>query len=56
VSTTYELASRFGFHRVTVSKFLNREGVSIRIASLTADQVNEAIKFYCSGLSLVDVG
>lgn len=54
--TTYQLASRFGVHRVTVSKLLVREGVALRNRSLTDSQVQRAITRYRSGLSLAQVG
>jgi hypothetical protein len=51
----YELATRFGCHRNTVSRLLKSRGVELRHAPLTDDQVDQAENLYLSGLSLAQV-
>jgi len=54
--TVYELASRFGIHRETVSSVLEREGVPRRQRPLSPSQVEMAVDLYESGWSLARVG
>jgi lambda repressor-like predicted transcriptional regulator len=53
--TVRELADQFEIGRNTVSKILNREGVTIRHRSLAASQTETAAQLYRSGLSLAKV-
>jgi len=55
-STVYHLAAQFGCHRNTVSNLLKSRGITLRMASMTHEQIAEAIALYESGLSLVRVG
>lgn len=54
--TIYELAVEHSCHRTTISAVLKRRGVVLRGATPTAEQVNEMIRLYESGLSLAKVG
>jgi len=54
-ATVYELAAKYGCHRNSVSAHLKRNGVKMRVRSLTEDQILQAIELYESGLSLVKV-
>lgn len=55
-ATVYELAARFGIHRVTVSQHLHRQGVSMRRRGLTSPQANEALRLYGQGWSAARIG
>ncbi|MEC3978734.1 helix-turn-helix domain-containing protein [Amycolatopsis sp. H20-H5] len=55
-ATTYELGTRFGIERRTVSNILNRHDVPMRRRGLSPDQVDTAIHLYNIGWSLVRVG
>jgi hypothetical protein len=55
-ATTYELGTRFGIDRRTVSNILHRHGVDMRGRGLAPDQVNDAIHRYNSGWSLARIG
>jgi DNA-directed RNA polymerase specialized sigma24 family protein len=55
-ATVYELAARFGINRKTVSRTLRREQVSIRMASLTIEQIDEAVELYGAGWSTTRIG
>lgn len=52
----YELAGQFHIDRRTVSLQPKRAGISMRRQSPTDDQVDEMVRLYKSGLSLVRVG
>jgi len=54
--TVYELAAEFGCHRVTISAVLKRQGVTLRHASPTGQQVDEMVRRYEDGSSLARVG
>ena len=51
-STVYELAKEFGINRKTVSDYLHRANVPMRLAGLSPEQVDEAVTLYKSGWSL----
>jgi lambda repressor-like predicted transcriptional regulator len=55
-ATVYELATRFGIERRTVSNILHRHGVPMRRRGLSPDQVDTAIHLYKLGWSLARVG
>ncbi len=55
-ATVYELAARFGIHRVTVSAHLHRQGVTVRRQGLDDEDVAEAIRLYQRGCSLARIG
>lgn len=50
--TIYQLATRFGCHRTTVSECLKARGVQMRRRPLCEEQIREAIRLYQSGLSV----
>jgi hypothetical protein len=52
----YELATRFGIERRTVSNILHRHGVPMRRRGLSPDQVDTAIHLYKLGWSRARVG
>lgn len=54
--TVYELAAEYGCHRVTISAALKRQGVALRRTSPTAEQIDEMVRLYKSGLSLARIG
>ena len=55
-ATIYELADEFDIDRRTVSARLKRQGVRLRLKSPTAADVDDMVRLYKSGLSLVKVG
>lgn len=55
-ATVYELAARFGIHRVTVSAHLHSRGVTLRHQGLDDEGVVEAIRLYEGGWSLARIG
>lgn len=55
-ATVYELAARFGIHRVTVSTHLHRQGVTLRRQGLDTEGVAQAIRLYQDGLSVARIG
>ena len=55
-STVYQLATRFGCHRTTVSEHLRLNGVQMRLKPLTEERIQEAVRLYESGLSAAKVG
>ena len=55
-ATVYELAARFGIHRVTVSAHLHRRGVSVRRQGLDAEGVAHAVRLYEGGWSVARIG
>ena len=55
-ASTYELAERFGVHRVTVSAHLHRQGAKMRGTSLTAEQVDQEVRLYQDGWSTARIG
>jgi hypothetical protein len=55
-ATVYELATRFGIERRTVSAILHRHGVPVRRRGLSPEQVDTAIHLYNLGWSLARVG
>lgn len=54
--TVYQLSERFGCHRNTVSRLLKFRGITLRLASMTEDEIAMAETLYTSGLSLAKVG
>ncbi|MFI7195470.1 helix-turn-helix domain-containing protein [Nocardia nova] len=44
--TVYELATKYGISRDTVSKHLHRMGVAMRRTGLTEEQIEEAARLY----------
>ena len=52
----YELAAEFGCHRTTVAERLKKAGISMRGQSPTPEVIDSMVRFYASGLSLVEVG
>jgi DNA-directed RNA polymerase specialized sigma24 family protein len=55
-ATTSELGMEFGCHRTTIHSNLKATGVAMRRAKTTTEQVDEAVRLYRSGLSMVKVG
>jgi hypothetical protein len=55
-ATVYELAARFGIHRVTVSAHLHRQGVTVRRQGLDAEGVAHAVRLYEDGWSVARIG
>jgi hypothetical protein len=55
-ATVYELAARFGIHRVTVSAHLHRQGVTVRRQGLDDEGVAHAVRLYEDGWSLARIG
>jgi hypothetical protein len=55
-ATVYELGTRFGIERRTVSKILKRHNVPMRRRGLSPEQVDDAIHLYNLGWSLARVG
>ena len=53
--TVYQLATRFGCHRTTVSECLKARGIQMRRRPLCEEQIIEAIRLYQSGLSVAKV-
>lgn len=52
----HEIAREFKINRVTVSKYLERAGVSKRPRSMNAAQIDEAVQDYTAGQSLNKIG
>lgn len=55
-ATVYELAEQFKIDRRTVAIRLKQEGVSMRGKPATREAVDEMVRLYQSGLSLLKVG
>jgi hypothetical protein len=55
-TTVYELATRFGIHRVTVSAHLHRQGVIMRRQGLNPEQVDQAVHLYAQGQPVARIG
>ncbi|MFD8495787.1 hypothetical protein [Amycolatopsis sp. NPDC059657] len=55
-ATVYELGTRFGIERRTVSNILKRHDVPMRRRGLSLEQVDDAIHLYNLGWSLARVG
>lgn len=54
--TVYELAVEYDCHRVTISAVLKRQGVALRRASPTPEQIDRMVHLYETGYSLAKVG
>jgi transposase-like protein len=54
-ATVYELATEFGCHRATIAERLKLAGVTMRHQPTTIKQVDEIVRLYESGLSMVKV-
>jgi hypothetical protein len=54
--TVYELAARFGIHRVTASAHLHRQGVTVRRQGLEVEGVAQAVRLYEDGWSVARIG
>jgi transposase-like protein len=54
-ATVYELAAEFGCHRATIAERLKLAGVAMRHQPTTIEQVDEIVRLYESGLSMVKV-
>ena len=55
-ATVYELAARFGIHRVTVSTHLHRQGITLRRQGLDTEGIAHAVHLYQEGWSVARVG
>jgi DNA invertase Pin-like site-specific DNA recombinase len=55
-STVYEVAKEVGISRQRVSTVLKRAGIEMRRVSPTTAQIDEAVKLYEAGNSLVQIG
>jgi lambda repressor-like predicted transcriptional regulator len=55
-ATTYDLATRHGLHRNTITAHLRRVGVTIRMDGMTPEQIQQAADLYAEGWSLARVG
>ncbi len=51
-----EIAKEFRINRVTVSKHLERAGVTKRPRSMSQVQIDEAVPYYAAGQSLAKIG
>jgi lambda repressor-like predicted transcriptional regulator len=54
--SVYDLSDRYGVHRNTVSRILERHGIDRRYRLLRGDMLDEAIEQYRQGASLRTVG
>src|SRR4051812_14250193 len=54
--TVYDLAARFGIHRVTVSAHLHRNGVTLRRQGLDDDDLRQAVSLYARDWSVARIG
>ena len=54
--TVYELATKYGISRDTVSKHLHRKSVEMRGKSPTQEQVDDAVRLYGEGWSTQRIG
>lgn len=52
----HEIAKEFKINRVTVSKHLERAGVTKRPRSMSQVQIDEAVQYYAAGQSLEKIG
>jgi AraC-like DNA-binding protein len=55
-ATVYDLAAEFGMHRATVARRLKGAGVTLRLHGPTSANIDNMVRLYASGLSLVAVG
>ncbi|MEU2923006.1 helix-turn-helix domain-containing protein [Streptomyces sp. NPDC007057] len=55
-ATVYELGSRFGISRQTVSSILKRQNIETRWRKFTDEQVDTAVRLYQQGMPLAQVG
>lgn len=55
-ATVYELGTRFGIERRTVSKILHRHEVPMRRRGLSPDQIDETVRLYEGGWALAQIG
>lgn len=55
-SSVYELADRFGIHRITIGKHLRSRGIDTTAPALTEEQVREAVQLYADGWSCKKLG
>jgi hypothetical protein len=55
-ATAYELADRFGIHRVTVSAHLHRQGVVLRRQGLDTESTAQALRLYQDEWSVARIG
>ena len=53
--TVHELCRRFGIHRSTVSKILERHGVAMSVAGMSPEQIDEAVRLYQDDWSLARI-
>lgn len=51
----YELGTRFGIERRTVSRILHRQDVPMRRRGLSSEQVDHAVRLYGAGWSLARI-
>ena len=54
-ATLIDLADRYGYNRVGISRALKRAGVRLRRTGLTEEQADEAERLYVDGQSLATV-
>jgi hypothetical protein len=54
--TTYQLARKHGLNRNTIAAHLRSAGVTIRMESMTLQQIDQAVEYYRAGWSLAKIG
>lgn len=50
------ISAKYGVHRATIPKFVQREGISVRTSVLSAEEQARAASLYESGMTLMEVG
>lgn len=50
-SSVYQLAKRYGIHRITIGRHLHSRGIDTTAPALTQEQVREAVQLYADGWS-----
>lgn len=50
-SSVYQLAERFGIHRITIGRHLRSRGIDTTAPALTEEQVREAVEHYADSWS-----
>jgi DNA-binding CsgD family transcriptional regulator len=54
-ATTKELGVQFNIHHTTVSGYLRKSGVILRLRSMREEEVAQAVRLYGEGLSLAQI-
>ncbi|WP_433576779.1 helix-turn-helix domain-containing protein [Nocardia brasiliensis] len=53
--TVYQLATKYSISRGTVSKHLRAMGIEMRMKGLSSEQIEEAVRLYGQGWSLMRI-